>query len=97
MHFIVSWDIPATIPNRETFENQLRECFRQFRFVKPLTTFYIIEVPSQIEYNNIISALSTLGRTQPGFRFVVSPIMNGGRYNGLLQNDEWTLINQITG
>lgn len=96
MHFIVSWDIPATA-NRDTFENQLIDCFRKFRFVKPLTTFYIIEIPGQVEYNNIITALSAVGRTQPSFRFVTSPIMNGGRYNGLLINDEWTLINQITG
>lgn len=98
MHFIVSWDIPITIQNREDVEKQLVGCFSSYQFVKPLTTFYVVNVPAQSDYSNVLSNLQTVGKTISGaFRLVVSPIMTGGRYDGLHDNETWKLINQISG
>lgn len=98
MHFVTSWDIPATVKNRELLESQLIACFSQFPHSKPLTTFYIIQVPAQTDYINIKTNLQNVGKTIPGgFRLVVSPVMSGGRYDGLLITDNWTEINKISG
>jgi hypothetical protein len=98
MHFIVSWDIPSTHTNRQNIENQLVDTFREFPFVKPLTTYYIIKVDNQAQYSSIIQNLQNVGKTAGNkFKMLVSPIMNGGRYNGLHDNETWTLINQISG
>jgi hypothetical protein len=97
MHFIVSWDLPAATVNRADFERQLENCFSNFQNNKPLTTFYIIRVENQADYSTILTSLQNVGRTIPGFRLIVSPIMTGGRYDGLHSNDVWQLINQISG
>lgn len=98
MHFIVSWDIPITTPNREGIESQLIGCFNSYQYIKPLTTFYVIKVSSQTEYSNVLTNLQTIGKGISGaFRLVVSPVMTGGRYDGLLDNETWKTINQISG
>ncbi|MDD4970218.1 MAG: hypothetical protein PHT07_12405 [Paludibacter sp.] len=98
MHFIVSWDIPTATNNRDGFERQLIDCFNSYQHVKPLTTFYIINVPSQTDYSNIFTNLQNVGKTIPeSFRLIVSPIMTGGRYDGLHDNETWMLINKISG
>lgn len=98
MHFIVSWDIPSKITNRESYENNLIECFNNFQSYKPVTTFYIIRVNTQLDYTNILNQLQNVGKNiGSGFKLVVSPIMNGGRYDGLLDNESWNIINQISG
>lgn len=97
MHFAVSWDIPVSTPNRADFETKLIDCFRSFQHVKPLTTFYIIKVASQNEYSNVLTNLQNVGKTVNGLRLVATPIMTGGRYDGLHINETWQAINQISG
>ncbi len=98
MHFVVSWDIPVTTVNREGLESQLIGCFNSYQYVKPLTTFYIVKVSSQTEYSNILTNLQTIGKSIPGgFRLVISPLMTGGRYDGLHDNETWQTINHISG
>ena len=95
MHFIISWDIPNTA-NRPQYEQQLIACFENNKYIKPLSTFYIVQVLSQTEYSSIWTKLETIGRTIPGFRMLISPSINNARYNGLLSADDWTKINEIT-
>ena len=98
MHFIVSWDIPSTQTNRHHIESQLVDTFKKFPYVKPLTTYYIVKVDTQAQYSSVIANLQNVGKTAGnGFKMVISPVMNGGRYNGLHDNETWNLINQISG
>lgn len=95
MHCVISWDIPTT-PNRDTYQNQLIECFSKYLHSKPLTTFYIVKIPSQSEYSTMVTNLQNIGKTiGSGFKLVISPVMTGGRYDGLLNTTFWTTINQI--
>jgi len=97
MHFIISWDIPVTVQNRETLEAQLVGCFSRFTHLKPLNTFYIVQVPTQADYSSIIASLQNVALPITDIKLVVSPIMNGGRYDGVLKTYLWTTINEISG
>jgi hypothetical protein len=54
-------------------------------------------VASQNEYSNVLTNLQNVGKTVNGLRLVATPIMTGGRYDGLHINETWQAINQISG
>ena len=97
MHFVISWDIPTTTPNRSDFENRLVSCFSNKRYNKPLTTFYIVHADTRDEYSTILANLQNVSRSIPSIKLIISPLMAAGRYDGLLNNQTWTEINQISG
>lgn len=95
MHFIVSWDIPNTA-SRLSQEERLVQCFAQHPYVKPLTTFYIVQVPDDAAFQAVRLALNAAGQQIPQARLVCSPLMVGGRYSGLLLLEEWANLNKLS-
>jgi hypothetical protein len=95
MHFVLSYDIHATGDNRTRIEESINQIITQFSWVKPLTTTFIIQVNGQLEWNNIQESLSNLSRNNQGsINFLMTPLMQGGRYNGWLNQDLWNEINR---
>ena len=93
MHFVLSWDISATGPARERIEQRLKQVIQPYSWVRPLTTFYIIQVHSQREWDTILNDLNRTIGSDP-VQFVMTPLMSGGKYNGGLSQDLWDEINQ---
>lgn len=98
MHTVFSYDLHIPTGNRRTeVENRIEEILRPFTHVRRLTTFYIVYVPSQAEWTVLLNQLTELSRGIPEtFRFIMSPPMEGGRYNGILPRGEWDKVNEIT-
>jgi hypothetical protein len=98
MHCTISWDVSDVfLPPRNVIDNELVGCLRPHPFAKPLTTFYIVQVPSQAAYDALISRLMSVSQKYPGrCRIVATPLMVGGRYNGILQQNEWVIINSLS-
>jgi hypothetical protein len=96
MHFVVSWDISET-PQRQYIEQQLQQVLLPYVPIKPLTTFYIVQVLTQTEYSTIIQRLTAVAQVYPQWvRFVVTPLMVGGSYNGWLDAGYWPEIQRRT-
>lgn len=98
MHTVLAYDlqIPAGARKQEV-EGRIEDILRPLRHVRRLSTFFIIHVETQTEWDSLLHDLAALSREIPEtFRFIMSPPMEGGRYNGILPRDEWEEINAIT-
>lgn len=98
MHTVFSYDlqIPAGERRREV-ENRIEEILQPYRHVHRLTTYYIIHVATQVEWNTLLSRMTALSREIPEvLHFIMSPPTDGGRYNGILPRGDWDEVNEIT-
>ena len=98
MHTVFSYDlqIPAGERRREV-EDRIEAILQPYRHVRRLTTFYIIHVETQAEWNALLTNLSALSRDIPeALHFIMTPPMDGGRYNGILPRGDWDAVNEIT-
>ena len=61
--------------------------------MRPLEAFYIVRIDSQAVWTGIFNCMTEVGRKYKGeFNFVLSPLMQGGRYNGWLPANLWPEI-----
>ena len=94
MHFLLTYDIHASGPQRTPIETSLQEILRPHNWVKPLTTTYIIQVAGQQQWNTIHGQLTQLGNTHLRlFNFIMTPLIQGGRYDGFINPNLWSEIN----
>lgn len=94
MHFVVSWDINAQGAEWNQHNEGLKTVLKPYSWARPLTTFYIVNVPSQQEFDFILNSLTQYSQSFPGkINIVMSPLMSGGRYNGVLPQNMWDEIN----
>ena len=95
MHFVVAWNIKTPSPQATQFVDSMREVLKPYSWVRPLNDFYIVQIPSQDEYNSIINKLQDIANQNPvAINIIMSPPMVGGRYNGWLPKNLWDEINE---
>ena len=97
MHFVLSYDLGATGERRTQIENEIHSIIAPYRNVKCLTTFYVIHVSNHSEWDLMRQQLSNYStRISEKLNFIMTPLMDGGMYNGMLPQDQWININAIT-
>lgn len=97
MHFVLSYDLSATGERRSSIEERIDNILSPYRHVRRLTTFFIIHIQNEAQWEAIRSSLTALAQEIPEtLHFIMSPAMSGGQYNGILQKGEWDEINNIT-
>lgn len=97
MHFVLSYDLSATGERRSSIEERINSILSPYRHVRRLTTFFIIHIQNEAQWEAIRSSLTALAQEIPEtLHFIMSPSMSGGQYNGILQKGEWDEINNIT-
>lgn len=95
MHFVLTYDIQATGDRRNSIEENLDQVIQEYAWVKPLPTTYIIQVYGQLDWNTILESLKAISRNNQGIlNFVMTPLMQGGRYDGWLTQELWIEINK---
>ena len=94
MHCIVSWDVSEGVPSRNTVEEGLKRVLQPLSWVRALTTFYIVHVSGQPQYQTLVTQLTAVAQQHPTrVHLVISPLMSGGQYYGFLPSDLWPEIN----
>ena len=97
MHIVVSWDInePASI-NWSNWNDQLKAVLAPYAWVRPLRTVYVVPVDSLEARNSINAGLTKVANSAPGgsIHVLVSPIMFGGQYAGVLPANLWPELNR---
>ena len=99
MHCVLSYDLKLDAGQRRNeIEGQIGNILQHYvPNVKRLSSFYILHFRSQAKWDSLLNQLSLLSQTIPeSFHFIMTPLMDGGRYNGILPRGEWDEINAIT-
>ena len=97
MHFVASWDIKAEGDEWTRINDGMKEQLKGYSWVKPLSTFYIIKVSSGEDATEIVKKLQAAAQKTPSkINLIASPVMQGGRYDGMLSKDMWDKVNKRT-
>lgn len=95
MHFVVSYDITNRANNnRAEWEERIREVIQTYSWVRPLTTFFVIQVADAYHRQIIVDGLTRVSNAALGdIHFVATPLMAGGLYGGVLPGNLWPELN----
>lgn len=97
MHIIVSWDISAEGADWKQLNERMVGVFAPYSWIRPLNTFYIVKVNSEAQREAVHADLLTAARSTPHrVLFIVSPLIDGKRYEGLLPKETWPELNLRT-
>ena len=98
LHIAISWDITANGDRWTTLNQQMLEVLKPYSWVRPLSTFYIVQIHTESARGAMHSALESVAKAAPErIHFLISPAMQGGRYDGYLPGTTWPKINERTG
>lgn len=99
MHCVVSWDITesAGYPSRSVIDAMMVAAFQPYPKVHVLSTFYVVGLPGQPDYNWLQTRLTSIAQQYHGrVNFVMTPLMSGGAYTGYLPQNLWNELNRLS-
>ena len=97
MHFIVSWNIKTFGQKSNEINAAMKEGLSGYSWIRPLQTLYIVGVDSQDDWDSIRGNLVSTAKKYPRkVIFVMSPLMDGGKYSGILPKELWPKIRKRT-
>jgi hypothetical protein len=97
MHFVFSYNIAGAKEEVIRLKKEIDKIIKPNRWANRLTDFYIVESESQANWESILKQFQDLSNNSPAkFHFIMSPLMSGGRYNGILPQGSWEFVNKIT-
>lgn len=96
MHIAVSWDITeGGLPSRNEISEMMVAVLKPYSWVRPLTTFYIINT-DVFGRQRINDGLLAVGQAYPTrVKFLITPVMQGP-YLGFVAQNDWPEINERT-
>ncbi len=94
MHLIIAINIHSSLT--VTYRSQVTRVFSNFRNYEPIPNFFIIRVTNVLDYQNISTQIEQLVTGIAGISVVISPLMQSGKYRGILPPDFWNTINQLS-
>ncbi|HDQ25175.1 MAG TPA: hypothetical protein ENN43_00315 [bacterium] len=95
MHFTVSWDIEAEGESLNRIHNLLLENVKKHSLTtaEPLSKYIIAGIENEAKWHIILKSLKGIALMHKGrIKFVMSPPMKGGQYNGELK--DWIKVNE---
>lgn len=98
MHFVFSYDLGVEAGSRRNeIENKIVSFLPEKKYTKKLNNFYIVSVSDQNDWDNLLKSLQEYSQAIPEkLHFIMSPLIDGGRYNGILAKGEWADINLLS-
>lgn len=94
MHFVVSWDLKSSGEKWTEQNEKMKAVLKPYSWVRPLSTFYIVKVNGQSDWDLIRNNLTAVSESENKINFVMTPLMSGGSYNGMLPSKTWADINE---
>ena len=96
MHVIVSWEIDAAPARRSAIHDDLKKRLAAFAWAAPLSALYVVKVSSEDDRQRILADLREVAdESSANIKIVVSPLMSGGMYTGVLPHQLWLRVNEI--
>lgn len=94
MHITVSWDIKNCDTDEwNELNDNLKKTFKNYSWVKPLSTYYIVQINDFDDRKIIRQELINLCKINKGkINVIISPIIEEGKYSGWLPSKLWEKI-----
>ena len=98
MHCFISWSIKAPGGSDRNMINQaLISTLDGYQWVRPFGNVHVVRVQSVRQWEHIHNLISVVvDRSPHKILFIMSPPIQGGSYNGVLDKEVWSALNNIT-
>ncbi len=97
MHLAVYWHVRVGGEPAKTVGDAIREVLKGYSWVRPLDSYYVIQVGGEADRAEIHARLLQFARANAGtVRYVITPLMQG-KYTGFLPKTMWTKLSERTG
>lgn len=93
MYFIISWDIPDA--SWDKANDAMLRCLEGHLTVKPLTTFYLVEIASTDEYRAMLKRLQETA-SEHRLNFLSVAVSSYSLWGGWLPLDKFPELRKIT-
>jgi hypothetical protein len=96
MHITVAWDIEATPDRIKAINGEMKAALQGFSWVRALSSLYIVKLDDLDDRDTINEKLKSVANEAAAdekVHFLISPAMDGGRYQGWLPKRLWPKIN----
>lgn len=96
MHIVVSWNIKALGARKSALNDEMKSCLKDYSWARPLeNNVYVVKIDTAEEREILQDRLLKVAKEAPEkVHFLMSPAMDGGRYNGWLPRPMWAKINK---
>lgn len=92
-HVLVACEISADEPaRRKDLREAVREQLRSCSWTKAIRDVYVVKLESGEERRILKTRLLDLAKNEPGFRFIMTPLISQGAYGGWLPKERWPKI-----
>jgi CRISPR-associated endonuclease Cas2 len=95
MHIMLAWNVATDDESeRKTINDSMREALSGLSWVRVMPSVYVVKVDEADERDALHERLKKIVTNTPGtVHYLMSPLMEGGRYNGWLPKRLWPKIN----
>ncbi|MGB5033883.1 MAG: hypothetical protein WBO76_17300 [Saprospiraceae bacterium] len=96
MHFLLSYQVDVQGDKCDIIHTDIQNVLSKYNKVKLFGETYIIQIRKVTEWEDIREGLSQITE-QSGCdcKFIMTPIVQGGYYNGWLENNKWKQIEEL--
>ena len=96
MHFLLSYQIDPISDNCNLINQSIETVLAQYEKVNVFGSNYIIKIGNIEDWDKIRTELQRVTSTNGcDCKFIMTPITQGGYYNGWLERDKWPLISNL--
>jgi hypothetical protein len=97
MHVMLTWDVPAGNLQWTQIEAEMLEVLKPYPWVRPMRTTYVVPLGAEWQRQAIQTACQALSaRYANNLNVLISPLMSGGSYLGLLPPNYWPEVQSRT-
>ena len=98
MHCFISWSIKAPGgSDRNMINEALLSTLDGYEWVRPFGNIHVVKLQNVAFWEHIHDLLSAVADKSPHqVSFIMSPPIQGGSYNGILDKEVWSALNKIT-
>ena len=97
MHFVLSYKVKEGHPNQNQVGDRLKGILSGYDHFVYQDSFLIVKIKEREDWdiirNKFVDVYNSLDHA---FSFIMSPIITSGRYNGMMIQKDWEIINRLS-
>lgn len=95
MHIMLAWNVAIDDESdRKATKDRMRGALDGYSWVRVMPSVYVVKIDAADERDRLQERLSEIAKEEDAVRYIISPLMEGGQYNGWLPKRLWPKINE---
>jgi hypothetical protein len=95
MHIMLAWNVTIDDEtDRKATNDRMRGALDGYSWVRVMPSVYVVKIDEADERDRLQERLREIAKEEDAVKYIISPLMTGGQYNGWLPKRLWPKINE---